>query len=100
MDSTIYYAPINMGKTIRMNGLYTVYKDEDTGEYYHACIIQDATACCAQGVEFRLAGESTYPDDYPEEGDDITVTGTFGTYTEDGYEYCALLEARMDESIT
>ena len=33
---------------------------------YHACVIPDATACCAQGIEFTLAGDHRWPDDYPE----------------------------------
>ena len=62
-------------------------------QIYFACIIADATACCSQGLEFFLAGEYTYPDDYPELGTEITVSGTFETYDEDGYMYCHLVDA-------
>ena len=37
--------------------------------------IQDA-ACCTVGWNSKLAGEHTYPDDYPK-GAEITVTGIF-----------------------
>ncbi|MBO5560377.1 MAG: hypothetical protein J6A07_01850, partial [Firmicutes bacterium] len=63
----------------------------NTGEDYYACIIQDATACCAQGIEFRLPeGEA-----YPEMGTEITVTGTFGSYTQGGTEFYALLKSQL-----
>ena len=45
-------------------------------------IIQDATACCAQGMEFVLTDEYSYPDDYPDEGSEITVMAVFDTYQE------------------
>lgn len=84
-----------MGKTIKMNGIFSYMTDETTGNVYYACIIMDATACCSQGIEFELAGDYTYPDDYPEIGGDITVTGTFDVYEEDGYKYCTLRNATM-----
>ena len=80
-----------LGKTIIMTGICNRYTDINTGEDYYACIIQDATACCAQGIEFRLPeGEA-----YPEMGTEITVTGTFGSYTQGGTEFYALLHSRL-----
>ena len=91
-----------MGKTVRMNGQFAIYQmvDENNeiipGKLYFACVIADATACCQQGLEFVLSGEHTYPEDYPELGTEITVTGTFGTYEEGGYRYCQLTEAKLE----
>ena len=82
-------------KTIKMKGLFSVYENEDTGAVYFACIIQDATACCAQGIEFVLEGDYYYPEDYPEMGTEITVQGEFETYEEDGISYCRLRNAKM-----
>ncbi len=84
-----------MGKTVKMKGPFSVYHDEETGNYYFACIISDAAACCSQGIEFILAGEHTYPKDYPELGTEITVTGIFDTYEENGYRYCRLNDAEI-----
>ena len=84
-----------IGKTIKMNGLFTVYHDKSTGNKYFSCIIQDATACCSQGIEFVWKGDHSYPDDYPEPGTEIVVTGTFDTYTEDDIVYCQLLDAEL-----
>ena len=64
-------------------------------KYYFACIIKDATACCAQGIGFVLADDYTYPDDYPELDTEICVVGVFNTYKEGDYTYCTLREAKM-----
>ena len=83
-----------MGKSVCMDGLFTSYLDPENGRYYYACIVQDATACCAQGIEFVLA-EPRAPEDYPGEGDFITVSGTFDTYEENGFSYVQLVDAVM-----
>ena len=106
LSSTMVYSEIyNMmyepdryvGKRIKMNGQFAVYGNPNTGAVYTACIIMDATACCSQGLEFVLAGEQSYPADYPELGTEITVVGTFQTYEENGYMYCHLVDAEMTE---
>ena len=88
-----------VGKKIRIKGNYSPYWYDATSQYYHYAIIQDATACCSQGLEFVLADTSlTYPDDYPAEGDEIVVTGTYETYTESGDSnlYCRLSNAVLE----
>lgn len=104
MSSTMVYAEVSdmmnspqkyLGKKVRMSGSFAVYRDKDTGVYYYACIIQDATACCAQGIEFELTGEHTFPDDYPDIDSNITVAGEFDTYVDNGYTYCTLRNAVM-----
>ena len=82
-----------MGQRIRMDGSFSYYKDEDTQQEYFAAIIADATACCAQGIEFVWKGEHAYPEDYPPLDTDITVTGTFDTYYEGDYMYLQLVDA-------
>ncbi len=84
-----------MGKKIKMEGIYTIYFDNTYSTRYDACIVQDATACCATGIEFELPDEYKYPDDYPEEGDIITVEGIFDTYDEGSYTYCTLRNASL-----
>ena len=64
-------------------------------KYYFACLIQDAAACCAQGIEFVLNDGYRFPDDYPKEDSEIIVTGVFDTYMEDGSMYCTLREATI-----
>lgn len=108
LSSTMIYSEVyNMmsepekyiGKSIRMNGQFALYQATDEegkpiqDQIYFACVIADATACCSQGLEFVLADELVYPDDYPELGTEITVSGTFETYDENGYMYCHLINA-------
>ncbi len=97
--SEVYYMMVSpdnyTGKTIKMNGVFAYYEDPETKKQYFACIIADATACCSQEIEFILTGEHTYPNDYPEVGSEITVTGTFELYTENGFQYCRLADATL-----
>ncbi len=104
MSSTMVYSTVyNMmvlpedylGKVVKMTGTFTVYRDSETEIYYYGCIIQDATACCAQGIEFEPETELSYPGDFPEVGSDVTVIGTFDTYEEGEYLYCTLRNAVM-----
>ena len=112
LSSTMVYSEVyNMmyspddyvGKTVKMEGQFAIYQATDENgalipdQIYFACVIADATACCSQGLEFVLAGEHSYPADYPELGTEITVVGTFQTYEENGYMYCHLVDAEMAE---
>ena len=100
LSSTMVYSEVyNMmtipedyiGKVIKMEGAYSYYSDTSSGLEYHACIIQDATACCAQGVEFVPLN----PEACPAEGGDVTVVGVFDTYMEGDYMYCTLRDAEI-----
>jgi len=102
LSSTMVYAEVyNMmvrpddyiGKVVKMRGpYYTSYYDE-TDKYYHYVIIEDATACCQQGLEFIWDGGHTYPDDYPENNKNIEVVGVFESYEELGSTYYYLAAA-------
>lgn len=85
-----------VGKSIRMNGDYYIYTDETTGQQYFYCVIRDATACCTQGIEFVLTDDYKFPEDYPEEGAFVTVSGRFDTYMEDDLLYCTLRDAVLE----
>lgn len=88
------------GKTFRIDGNFYATYYEATKKYYFYCIIQDATACCAQGMEFIWNdGSHIYPDEYPEDNAEIVVEGTFETYREDGDEnlYCRLSDAILQQ---
>ncbi len=85
-----------------MHGLYSIYVDEETEKTYYACFISDAAACCQQGVEFDPGEElrSWDPKDFPKQGDEITVVGVYDTYEEDGYKYCTLRDAVLEEIVS
>ena len=82
-----------VGKSVKMRGEFNVFNNNETGKTYYACIIKDATACCAQGIEFITTDKYAYPKDYPTDGEDITVTGVFSTYTEGDTMYCTLKDS-------
>lgn len=104
LDSTLCYAQVfdmvnnpetYRGQSVRMQGNMAYFQDQNTGGEYFAVIIPDAAGCCAQGIEFKLAGDYKYPEDYPELGTVITVTGTFNDYEELGNQYIELVDANM-----
>lgn len=98
LSSTMVYSEVyNMvsapndykGKVIRAKGRAASAKAGNNT--YYAVIIADATACCAQGLEYVLKDGSPYPKD----GSEITVEGVFGTYKEGDMTYCVLNDARL-----
>ena len=108
LSSTMVYSEVyNMmmtpenyiGKVVRMNGLCSTFEsvavDGQEARVYYTCIIFDATACCSQGIEFVLAGD-TGAEAYPPVDTEITVTGTFQTYDENGILYCHLVDATLE----
>ena len=110
LSSTMVYAEVyNMlyndpesylGKTVRARGEFSIYQLVVDGVLQpdpvaYACIIADAAACCAEGMEFVLEGDLTYPDDYPELGTEITIIGEFQSYEENGMTWYHLVNARL-----
>lgn len=101
LSSTLIYSEVyNMlitpddykGKIIKMKGQFNQYTDEQIGKTYNAVVIPDATACCQQGLEFELS-DKTNPNF--EQGAEITVVGTFDTYSEGELLYCHLKNAKI-----
>ena len=89
-----------LGKTVKARGEFSIYQLVTDGVLQpdpvsYACIISDAAACCAEGMEFVLEGDLTYPDDYPELGTEITVIGEFQSYEENGMTQYHLVNARL-----
>ena len=105
LSATMVYAEVyNMmmypeqyeGKTIKMKGEFITFDNPATKRVTTGCLIMDATACCSQGIEFVLAGDKVYPDDYPEVNSQITVAGVYETYEEKGQLYCRLVNAVLE----
>lgn len=111
LSSTMVYSEVyNMilspenyiGKMIKMHGQFAVSQavdasgNADPDKTYFACLIADATACCAQGIEFVPEGDRLYPDDYPEPGSEVTVIGNFQPYEENGMTWYRLVDAAME----
>lgn len=109
MSSSMVYATVYQmmmtpqeyeGKTFRIDGNFYATYYEPTKKYYFYCIIQDATACCTQGMEFVWDdGYHIYPDEYPDDNAEIIVEGTFETYREEGDQnlYGRLSDATLQQ---
>lgn len=104
LSSTVVYSEVyNMlitpddykGKMIKMKGNFNQYYDEESKKTYNAVIIPDATVCCQQGLEFQLADNSN-PNF--EQGTEITVEGSFNTYSDGKFIYCYLENAQIVNS--
>lgn len=101
MSSTLVYSEIfnitntpddYVGKVIKVSGNLGSFYDETDGNTYLACVNQDAAACCAQGIEFQPSTSDLDKLDM-ENGGQVTVIGTYGTYDINGQKYYALLDA-------
>lgn len=101
LSSTMVYSEvINMmenpedyiSKKVKMRGELSTYENLETGEIFYACVVADATACCQQGIEFKLRDEAK---GYPALGTKIEVVGIFNTYMDGNAKYCRLEKANM-----
>ena len=107
MSSTMVFSEVyNMmmtpddyqGKVIKMKGQFLTDIDTANNKRYYACLILDATACCAQGLGFVPKDGYLYPEDFPEPDGEITVTGTFDYFWENEYIInCRLLDAEIEK---
>ena len=84
-------------KIIKVRGAFEVYPDENNQVDFFTLTVMDATACCKEGIDFIWAGNHTYPDDYPEQGQEITITGTYKSFeNKDGVTRSYLLVSALD----
>ena len=81
------------GKKFKIRGNYYHLYDKKTKKTYYYCVIQDATACCAQGIEFAWKNK---PHKFPVKDEEIVVTGTFHTYREKGDDN---LYGRLEDAV-
>ena len=77
------------GKTARTTGEFRKFPAmEEGGSSYYSIVVQDAGACCIQGLEVILEEGSTAS--YPESGSMVTVDGVFETYQLNTVTLCRL----------
>ena len=98
----LYFYPEDYyGKKVKMTGTFNTYRWVDEEGVIldlpisYACVISDATLCCAEGIEFELDESLSYPDDYPELGTKITVIGEFQPYKDGTIEWYHLVNAKI-----
>ena len=93
VSDMIYNPDTYIGKSVRISGPLDVFADEVYGQTHYVCLIEDATACCTQGIEFDFADKETI---LPPTGTIVTVSGTFDTYMIDMFLYCVLRNAELE----
>lgn len=86
--ATVYQMMVDpkpyLGKKFKVRGNYYSAYNESEGKYYHFCMIKDAAACCAQGLELLWQDEGmNMHENCPEEDEVITIEGIFETYKDD-----------------
>lgn len=105
MNSDMIYATVFMvvqdpesysGKTFKIYGNSYTFPTTEGKSMTHYCLIKDALACCAQGLEFI---SSNSDEKYPDDGDDIIVTGTLESYTVEDIPMplCRLVNAKIEK---
>ena len=60
-------------KSVKITGQFTSELHE--GARLYAVLMWDATGCCPTGLTVVPQKEKKYPDDFPKEGSQVTVTG-------------------------
>lgn len=92
----VMYPQKYIGKYIKMKGVFSSYYDDESKRRFYGCVIQDALACCSQGLAFELAKPRKFPKEYPAEGSEITIIGYFDYLEEeDGTSYPIVRNAEM-----
>ncbi len=101
MSATMVYAYVfnlmttpeeYIGQRYRIAGVHGSSYFEETDATYHYIVIEDATACCAEGLEFVLADEAA---DYPQPGDVVELSGVLEPYMENGVVYVHIVAEQM-----
>ena len=100
--ATVYQMMIDpksyIGKSFKIRGNYYSSYSNDKDVYYHFCMIKDAAACCAQGLEILWADEKmNRHENCPEEDALVTVEGVFETYEEGPNTYGRIKDAKIVE---
>ena len=84
-------------KIVKVKGPFKPYESTDPDSCYPAIIVQDATACCGNGLEFLLYGVPRCTmeggNGYPLLNEEATVVGRFETYLEGTSLYVHLVDA-------
>ena len=100
--ATVYQMMIDpksyIGKSFKIRGNYYSSYSKDKDVYYHFCMIKDAAACCAQGLELLWADEKmNRHENCPEEDALVTVEVVFETYEEGPNTYGRIKDAKIVE---
>ena len=84
----IYFNPENyLGKTIKYEGIFSVYEAPDTGVKY-CWVFRYGPGCC--GIDANCGFEVIWEKEYPSPDDWVEAIGVLEQYEEDGWTYLRL----------
>ena len=93
----IYYPSSYKGKIVKVEGPFRPYESTNPDYCYPAILVQDAAACCGNGLEFLLYGvprcKMQGGNGYPVYNEQATIVGRFETYVEGTYVFVHLVDA-------
>lgn len=85
-----------VGKSFKVTGSYYSSYSKDNNQYYHFCMVKDAAACCAQGLELLWADDSMNKhENCPAEEATVTIEGVFETYEDGQNTYGRLKDVKL-----
>jgi len=80
------------GKTVKLTGEFSVFHSETENKHYFSVAVYDPAMKNKQEITFELMGGNN-PGDCPATGTNITVSGTFRSYTVNEFLYFELAYA-------
>jgi zinc transport system permease protein len=90
----IYFnTPDYLGKTIKYEGIFTVYEVPETGAVYYS-VIRYGPGCC--GIDANAGFEVLWDKPYPQQNDWVEAIGVLEQYEEDGYQYLRLALSSLE----
>ena len=80
-------------KTFKIKGKFQTFDNEEDPAAlpYFSVIMNDATMCCQEGIDFVWEGNHNWPADYPELDQEITIIGKYIVTETDGFSYNYIL---------
>ena len=80
-------------KTFKIKGKFQSFDNEEdpTALPYFSVIMNDATMCCQEGIDFVWEGNHKWPEDYPKPDQEITIVGKYIVTETDGFTYNYIL---------
>ncbi|MBQ9422640.1 MAG: hypothetical protein IJU32_03585 [Pyramidobacter sp.] len=87
-----------LGKSVRMSGKFAIIQGVDAqgqphpDKIFYNCVIPGAQS----SLEFGVAGELYYPEDFPDLESTITVEGVYEKYEDNGKVYYRVGQSEID----
>ena len=80
-------------KIFKIKGKFQSFENEEDASAlpYFSVIMNDQTMCCQEGIDFIWEGDHKWPQDYPQQNQEITIIGKYIITEVDGITYNYIL---------